>query len=746
MIYLKMLFLCFTFALIAEGNSVEEWIKKVELSPHSIAQAPKNIRLNKQVVLAAVKKNGLVLGHIDLMYRLDQDVVMAAVKNNETALQYALGPTKRDRAIVYEALKNSHRALHYVDKSYKHDKAFARYILQKYGILINYFDEKILNDPEFVNLAIKSNPNTLIYVPLKFRDDPKLALDCVKRGLHIKHLSKHFYSKRSFITESSKHHGDTLQYADKTLRSDPEIIKHAVTLCIDAIQWADPSFRSDKQLILFGLNKSKLNTYNAPLNSVIDKTFLKDRELIKAAINFRWWWLSDLEQYKSDREIVLIALKKSVEAIFHMDKKFYKDQSIMKSIISRKPEYLKFDQSNLKDNKAFMKKLLEKEPDYFQMAGEKLRNDPDFCTQFILKRPHLLQYCGPAVKADKALVSNILKKDFGYTVFQYADKSIQANDELVLKALKKSPEMIAYLSKDLLNNKKYIQEAINSWVHSNKLNDHFFNIKTTFLNKIGQIPWVKKDRDLILKLCKAKQNVVIHSFIIRSSAPPPPAYIGPLSFAIEFRNDLEIVRAALKQSLYAFKYVGEKLKQDKAFITEFLSSSNLPITNFYQFNTPFLVGIPESFFEDRELMFKLIKKNVKLLIYDKSSIREDVKIMTELLELHKSDYVFLLSLNKSALKENEKLMFKIITDTPNCVHYLSKRLLKKESFILKAIEKNEDVFQYVKHEYKHNTAFMKKAVQLNPRIIKFLQYNTNRELLNVAIDLLQKELDNHLSK
>jgi hypothetical protein len=92
---------------IEEESSGEEWIKtRKSLPPDWFAAASKTLRSDPEILLAAVKKNGLFLK--DAILRggsRDAEIVKAALDNDVCAFPFVPLPLKRDVHIIAEAIK-----------------------------------------------------------------------------------------------------------------------------------------------------------------------------------------------------------------------------------------------------------------------------------------------------------------------------------------------------------------------------------------------------------------------------------------------------------------------------------------------------------------------------------------------------------------------------------------------------------------------------------------------------------------
>lgn len=103
------------------------------------------LRSDKDVVLEAVKSNGLGLRYASPSLRDDIEVVLAAVKQNGVAIQYSSDRLKNDLEVVVEAICNNYYALRYIPKDMWEaaEKAVQNESKEGYLIIKNNIELKI---------------------------------------------------------------------------------------------------------------------------------------------------------------------------------------------------------------------------------------------------------------------------------------------------------------------------------------------------------------------------------------------------------------------------------------------------------------------------------------------------------------------------------------------------------------------------------------------------------------------------
>eukprot|EP00971_Amphidinium_carterae_P335356 6471188-Amphidinium_carterae.1 len=98
----------------ALGCAFEDW-RAFEL-------APKSCRADPEIVLAAVRRQGLALKFAAESCRQDREIVLAAVKQNGLALKFAAESCRQDRDIVLAAVQHHGLALKVAAESCRGDR------------------------------------------------------------------------------------------------------------------------------------------------------------------------------------------------------------------------------------------------------------------------------------------------------------------------------------------------------------------------------------------------------------------------------------------------------------------------------------------------------------------------------------------------------------------------------------------------------------------------------------------------
>ena len=173
----------------------------------------------------------------------EKEVVLAAVKKNEDALKYASPRLKDDKDIVLEAIKSSSvvSALRYASPRLKDDKDVVLEAVEHDGEALEFASPRLQDDKDIVLEAVKERKYALQYASPRLKDDKDVVLKAVK------------------------HDGDALQYASPRLQKEKEFF-----------DWMCDIDRSPEMFEYLPLDYFRSNEQITPFIEII-KNSLKDR-------------------------------------------------------------------------------------------------------------------------------------------------------------------------------------------------------------------------------------------------------------------------------------------------------------------------------------------------------------------------------------------------------------------------------------------------------------------------------------
>ena len=110
----------------------------------------------KDLVLKAIKKNGLALEYASVNLQNDKEVVLKAIKQNEFVLKYASINLQNDKEFIIESI-NAGCTLTYINDIFLNDKEVMLEAVKKNGKFLDYASINLKNNKEIVLEAVKQN-------------------------------------------------------------------------------------------------------------------------------------------------------------------------------------------------------------------------------------------------------------------------------------------------------------------------------------------------------------------------------------------------------------------------------------------------------------------------------------------------------------------------------------------------------------------------------------------------------------
>jgi hypothetical protein len=231
--------------------------------------------------LLVVKKHGMSLRHGG-KFTEDREIVMAAVKQNGLALQFAADAFKNDKEIVFAASTSSNSIMYngikYASKELRNDKNFIITILQVNGLLLEKLSDEFKNDEDVVLAAVRNNYFTLEYASYNIRNNREFMFTLIQRSIRFlldasDELKAELRTDRLFILEAVTINGRALSYTSKKFQNDKEIVTAALKNG-GSLRFAHKNLRESKKFIreVFEIKPTMLEDISLKLRN--DRYFL----------------------------------------------------------------------------------------------------------------------------------------------------------------------------------------------------------------------------------------------------------------------------------------------------------------------------------------------------------------------------------------------------------------------------------------------------------------------------------------
>ncbi len=225
-------------------NDKKVFIQVARCFGASIFGIHESFKKDREIVLAAVKQEGLALKLVDETLKKDREIVLVAVQQSGYALQYADETLKKDREIVLAAVQQDGWALEYADETLKKDREIVLAAVQQRGYALQYAHESLQKDREIVLAAVQQHGSVLQHADKPFKKDREIVLAAVKKnGWALQFADESFKKDREIVLAAVKQNGWALMYVDESFKKDREIVLAAVQQRGDALRYADETIQ-----------------------------------------------------------------------------------------------------------------------------------------------------------------------------------------------------------------------------------------------------------------------------------------------------------------------------------------------------------------------------------------------------------------------------------------------------------------------------------------------------------------------
>jgi len=156
--------------------------------------------------------------------RCDREVVLAAVKRDGSALEWAGGDFCNDREVVLAAVSQDGSAVKFADKDLREDEEIVLEALKTYTHAMQFAGD-LQSKKDVVLKAMRIEPTAFQHVCERLRQDREVALEAVRGNQEV--LKWTFWPMRSdqeIILAGTKQNWNALKYASVDLRTDKDFL------------------------------------------------------------------------------------------------------------------------------------------------------------------------------------------------------------------------------------------------------------------------------------------------------------------------------------------------------------------------------------------------------------------------------------------------------------------------------------------------------------------------------------------
>lgn len=374
-----------------------------------------------------------------------------------------------------------------------------------------------------------------------------------------------------------------IRKAPVDMKNDPEVILEAIDRSAgEALKYAGEVVRADTEVVLAAMQHNLMYyRYATPFTSVC-----LNRDFVVGALRFvgsrdagshdkrggqAWEWL-DSPQFRSDREVMMLAVSAKGECLMTASPSFKADRELVLAAITSSPSAYTYASAELKADRELALSAVRRCGTTLAHAPEVLRDDEDFVRaalegglsssafEFLsprlrahreifalacqkLKGPTPMCYASADIQDDEDMVRVALAGVESNCALSYIGPTLQANEEFLLSMVQQDPRRLFGLPRRALTHRRVVLAGLNGHVGDRCL----YSTRGDCVRMI--VEHHEDNRDII--------TVVMRTF--------PDAY--PL-LNEKLKLDAAIAAAAVMGDAAAFAQLPEALRGERAFVTE----------------------------------------------------------------------------------------------------------------------------------------------------------------------------------
>lgn len=233
---------------------------RMTLVVHYEEEGVRGVRNNPDVrmeVLAAVRRDGVVLQRLEARFKRDPEIVLEAIRNNVKAFQYADLSLHEKEWFVLEVMKTNGLALQFLQGSLRFQKNVIEEALQSNGMAYAFIPKEWRARPFLMVQAVQSDRRAATLFSDAELEQRKVIESIVRDHLGvIEFLPTNLFSDYAIGLAIVEQDGMLLERLDPSLRADYHIVATAVRSDGRAIQFASEALKNNERIGVAALRQT----------------------------------------------------------------------------------------------------------------------------------------------------------------------------------------------------------------------------------------------------------------------------------------------------------------------------------------------------------------------------------------------------------------------------------------------------------------------------------------------------------
>ena len=184
-----------------------------------------------------------------------------------------------------------------------------------------------------------------------------------------------------------------------------------------------------------------------------------EEERNKAIETIKSSGLKDIKkELRSDKEIVMMAVKKRGADLQYVGEELKKDREFMLEIVKQNIDALKYAGKEVLNDRKFMMKAVKENGFALKYAGEEAKKDREIVLEAVKQDGVALKYAGEEAKKDREIVMEAIKQN--NVAFAFAGEEIKNDRKIVMEVVKQDASKLQYVGKELRKDKDFLVELV----------------------------------------------------------------------------------------------------------------------------------------------------------------------------------------------------------------------------------------------------------------------------------------------
>ena len=294
---------------------------------------------NKDLILSIAKNYDKALAYASDELLSDEPFIAEIINKNGACLAYANDKSKDDATLVLAAVRKKGKVLKYANARLKEDPVIVLEAVKKDGRALKFASKTLLNNKEIILKAVENNC-PVEYIPAHYLTNDS---DVILRLLANKNSNYRFElantnlrNDAKVVSKAVEHNGLNLEFASPELQNDIEIVRKASKQNFYALEFTSLPFSEVTPLIYEYINGRTLGTGKQTRDWKINESPFRLIDSISRNVG-HWYYASD--EFKCNKEIVLVAIQINSISYDYICKELQIDRDIVLAMINHKNGY-----------------------------------------------------------------------------------------------------------------------------------------------------------------------------------------------------------------------------------------------------------------------------------------------------------------------------------------------------------------------------------------------------------------------